>query len=148
GGVGTKLFQAERGRLQAEKKAIEEEARRILIEVALVYKALQMQEGLYADDLPVGSIEQVVAGLKRFKFPFAPLLLKVEIGSLGDASDFRFFHKIKSEAPKSLQKRFEALKSQATDILGKLSQAQPPTQEKDYAPLKEQIDVKIFKTPN
>jgi hypothetical protein len=143
-GIEQKFFEAKFWALQAEKRALEEQAKNILVGAALIDLALQLKEELFFEDFSADSLEQAIRGLRKHKFPFAPLLLNIEMSLSGKPFDYRFFQKIQGEPQKSLEKRFETIKEQATEILGKLSK------QRSILPrhiARDQIEIKILKLP-
>jgi len=103
---------------------------------------------LLPDDLTGVHLEQAILNLRRHRFPFAPLLLKVDTRPLVTVNGDNYYQRIQQEQQTGLERIFGSIKAQAADTLSKLSSAQKATAEKkfnDVAAFKDIIEVKIFK---
>jgi len=142
------LQQVNQTRSAGAEKALEEEARNILLKAGVVDMMLTQGAPLLPDDLTGVHLEQAILNLRRHRFPFAPLLLKVDTRPLVTVNGDNYYQRIHQEQQTGLERIFGSIKAQAADTLSKLSSAQKATAEKkfnDVAAFKDIIEVKIFK---
>lgn len=123
-------------RQRAERLAVEEQARQTLLQAALVELAMgQQPELLAAEALPMAFTEEAVTGLRRHRYPFAPLLLKVNTDGLRPSPTDPFYVAIQGQSREALKGQFYALKDKASRLVGLLANhsaqeapPQPPTE--------------------
>lgn len=109
--VGSQLDQAQRSAQVAR-------AARLLLDAALVELALGQQPGLFDQEAyPVAFDEAAVIGLKRHKYPWAPLLKLAHSQIEAPRPTDPFFVKIQSEPVERLKRRFDTLKQRAVRVL-------------------------------
>ena len=116
------------GRQQAERLALEEQARQTLLQAALLELAMGQQPQLFVGEaLPVAFTEEAVTGLKRHGYPFAPLLRLVNVDGLRPSPTDSFYAAVQGKSREALRGRFRALRDKASRLVGLL--ASEPDQE-------------------
>ena len=142
--IQEKLHENQSYALRNERRALEEQARIILINAALIDSAIKLEKG----DVPEDFSEKLINSIKelrKHKYPFAPLLQSIEIKVNEKISNIiDNFRRIQNENKLSLQKRFHNIKNQAKEILNALYQKNNYIKDKAYISLSDQIDVKIY----
>jgi len=143
------LKQLHQTRVAGAARALEEEARSILLKAGIVDLMLHGETPLVPDDLTGHHLEQVIMNLRRHRFPFAPLLLKVDTSPFGLMNGADYYQRIQPEPHSALERRFEALKEQAIEILNKLSSTQRTLADDNLTGVvasQGNIEVKILRT--
>ncbi|NTU81840.1 MAG: DEAD/DEAH box helicase family protein, partial [Chloroflexales bacterium] len=104
-------------RQRAEKLAHEAEARDILLHTALVEIAMGQQPDMFDHALPQAFSEQAIIGLKRHRFPFAPLLRLVNIENLQPSPTDPFYVQIQNGSRDTLRRQFDQLRARAEEAV-------------------------------
>lgn len=118
--VQARESEVSRKRREAERLALVERGRQILLQAALVEIARGQRPNLFDQALPWEFSEQAISGLKRHKHPFAPLLRLVDITGLSPSPADSFYLGIQNESDEMLRRRFEQLRLQASDLVKQL----------------------------
>ncbi|NCC31349.1 MAG: DEAD/DEAH box helicase, partial [Chloroflexia bacterium] len=108
-------------RQRAEKLAHEAEARDILLHAALVEIAMGQHLDIFDHALPQAFSEQAIIGLKRHRFPFAPLLRLVNIENLQPSPIDPFYVQIQNSSRDALQRQFDQLRARAEEAVKALA---------------------------
>ncbi len=108
-------------RQRAEMLALEERGRQLLLRAALVELALGQRPSMFDQPLPSAFSEQAVVGLKRHKYPFAPLLTLVGVTGLMPSPADPFYVSIQNESDEALRRRFDQLKGRAAELVKQLA---------------------------
>jgi len=108
---------------QAARLALEEQARRLLIEAALCTIARTRQSPLFnTSDAAAGFDEETIKNLKTKGYPFAPLLRLVDTNGLkADPAD-PFWAKVSDKSERDIQKAEDAIKQEIKALLKMLMQ--------------------------
>ena len=118
---------AQAGR-RAECLALVERGRQVLLRAALVELALGQRPSLFGQALPWEFSEQAILGLRRHRYPFAPLLHLVDVNGLVPSPTDPFFVGLQDKPDQVLRQRFEALREEADGLVRALvaaSKGQP-----------------------
>lgn len=111
-------------RRRAERLALEERGRQVLLQAALVELAMGQQPDLFEQEaLPLAFTQAAVTGLKRHAYPFAPLLLLVKVDDLRPSPTDPFYLKIQGESRESLKRQFIVLRNRAAGLVNLLASA-------------------------
>ncbi|MBX6770934.1 MAG: DEAD/DEAH box helicase family protein [Chloroflexi bacterium] len=111
-------------RRRAERETLGERARQVLLRAALVELALGQRPDLFSDTaLPWEFSEEAVRGLRRHRFPFAPLLHLVDTTGLTPSATDPYFLACQNDSVEGLRRRFEQLRAQAADLVRQLAAA-------------------------
>ncbi len=113
-------------RRRAEYLALVERARTVLLRTALVELALGQKPTLFDQGLPIAFAESAITGLRRHKYPFAPLLHLVDVSGLVPSPTDPFFVSIQDRSDQSLRQQFENLKDQAEVLVKQLATKKTP----------------------
>ena len=105
----------------SERLALEERARDVLVRTAYVELAQGQQPELFGEQTAWQFSEDAIRGLKRHKYPFAPLLTVVDVSALEPTPTDAFFLSIQSEPADRLRRRFDDLRREAIDLVGRLA---------------------------
>jgi hypothetical protein len=105
----------------AERLALEERARDVLLRTAYVELAQGQQPELFGEQTTWQFSEDTIRGLRRHKYPFAPLLTIVDVSGLEPTPTDAFFLSIQSEPADRLRRRFDDLRREAIDLVGRLA---------------------------
>lgn len=118
-----RAIEDERWRLaEAQRSAQVARAARLLLDAALVELALGQQPALLDQpDYPAAFDEVAVIGLKRHKYPWAPLLKIARSQIESPHPTDPFFVRIQNEPIERLKRRFEGLRQQAVRMVQELS---------------------------
>ncbi len=108
-------------RQRGEMSALSERGRQLLLRAALVELALGQRPSMFGEHLPSAFSEQAVIGLKRHKYPFAPLLALVGAGGLTPSPADPFYVDVQNEPEDALRRRFEQLKARAGELVKQLA---------------------------
>ncbi|MCL4299796.1 MAG: DEAD/DEAH box helicase family protein [Anaerolineae bacterium] len=115
-------------RQRAERLALVEQARQTLLQAALIELAMGQQPDLFAQEvLPMAFTEAAITGLKRHKYPFAPLLKLVPIADLRPSPTDPFYVSIQGQSKEALKRQFQVQQERAAHLVKLLVNA--PTQE-------------------
>lgn len=109
-----------KARAQAERLALEEQARQLLLHAALVDLVLAQRRLGDEQDLPVDLSDGVILRLRRHGYPFAGLLRIVDTTDLELSASVPFYLKIQDDTPESLKRRFAELRHRTADVLDRL----------------------------
>ena len=112
--------------VQGDRLALQERGRDILLRAAHVELALGQQPELMGSDYPWEFGPGAVGGLRRHKYPWAPLLQLVDVSDLSPAAVDPYQQELTGEAPERLRRRFAALTDEAKHLLRQL--VEPPGQ--------------------
>jgi superfamily II DNA or RNA helicase len=133
-----------RGR--AERLALVERVRQVLLRAALVELALGQRPDLFRGaPLPWEFSEEAVRGLRRHKYPFAPLFHLVETAGLTPLPTDPYFIGCQSESVDVLRRRFEQLRLRAVELVKQL--APIPTQSHPNADKQLNIESALIALP-
>jgi len=110
-----------RVRGQAERLALEEQARQLLLRAALVDLVLAQRQPGDGQSLLLDLSERVVLRLRRHGYPFAGLLRIVDVTDLELSAAARFYLKIQGNTPESLNRRFAELRNRVAEVLQRLA---------------------------
>ncbi len=111
-------------RRRAERLALEEQARRVLLQAALVELAMGQQPQLFKGEaLPVAFTEEAVIGLKRHGHPFAPLLRLVKVEGLRPSPTDPFYTAVQGKSRKALRGHWKDLWDEAGHLVKRLAAA-------------------------
>ena len=105
-----------RVRREAKRRALEEQARQLLLRAALIEIARGQAPNLFNED--------TVIALKHHGYPFAPLLRLVDVSGLTPAVTDPYYQMIWTASRESLTSRFEQLKKEADSIVRPLAELQ------------------------
>jgi len=103
----------------SERLALVEGARQLAIRAALIEVARAQHTELFETVVPVGFGTDPVAGLKRHGVPFKPLLAIADEPGLSADASHPFWGVIQGEGRDAIQRRWEAVRRQATDLIEK-----------------------------
>ena len=114
-----------RSRLEeAQHSAQEARAARLLLKAALVELALGQQPGLFDQEVyPATFDKAAVVGLRRHRYPWAPLLKIARAHIQPPRPTDPFFVQIQNKTAVQLKRHFETLTQQAIRLLKEFSQA-------------------------
>ncbi len=141
--IQEQMIKVATSRRQAERLALEEQGRELLVRAALVELAMAQQTEMFEEQaLPTAFTEQAILGLKRHGYPFAPLLTLVPLdGTRPSPTDAWYVH-IQGRSRESLQGHFSALEHQAKDLVERLHEA---SRERRDDPLAmDEMDTRIY----
>ena len=123
-----RLARVAAARQQGERLALEEQARQTLLRAALVELAMAQQPNLFEQEaLPTAFTEETVTGLKRHRYPFAPLLRLVNVEGVRPSPTDPFYTEVQGQSREALRRRFTALREKAAHLVSLLASA--PDQE-------------------
>ena len=108
--------------IQGDRLALEERGRDILLRAARVELALGQQSELMGSDYPWEFGPGAIDGLRRHKYPWAPLLQLVEASDLSPAAADAYQQELAGEPPERLRRRFAALADDAKQLLRQLAE--------------------------
>jgi len=109
---------------RAERLALEEQARQVLLQAALVELAMGQQPDLFGGEaLPVTFTEEAIIGLKRHGYPFAPLLRLVNVDDLRPSPTDPLYTAMQGRSREALRGRFKALQDKAAQLVTSLANA-------------------------
>jgi hypothetical protein len=120
--IRRQIGEADKARMQAERLALMEEARQLLLKVAYIELALSQQEGLFTETPGLDFSPDATARLKRHGYPFAGMLKLVNVDELQLSPTDPYFQKVQGQSAESLRGRFNALREQAKELLARLAQ--------------------------
>jgi superfamily II DNA or RNA helicase len=112
--------------MEGDRLALQERARDILLRAAHVELALGQQLELMGSDYPWEFGPGAIDGLRRHKYPWAPMLQLVDVSDLSPAAVDAYQQELAGEAPERLRRRFAALTDEANHLLRQL--VEPPGQ--------------------
>ena len=111
----------------AQRDAHVARAARLLLDAALVELALGQQPGLFDQEAyPAAFDEAAVIGLKRHKYPWAPLLKIAHAHIESPRPTDPFFVKIQNESAERLKRRLETLSQRAARLLQQIPWTEDP----------------------
>ena len=112
-------------RKRAEKTALLEKGRQLLLEATYIDIAMARYTSLFEQPPNLaGFTEDAVKALKRLGYPFAPLLRLVDTENLKPIPSDPAWARVQDASRESLRKKFEAIKNPIAYLLHKLK---PPT---------------------
>lgn len=117
-----------RQRQEAERLSLEEQGRQLLLKAALIEIALGQKPDLFGESLPWEFSPKAVEGLRRHKFPFAPLLRLVAAHDLDPSPADPYLVSLQGDSPETLRRKFEQLKLQASALVEQLGAARDEQQ--------------------
>ncbi len=106
--------------LEGERLALQERGRDVLLRAAHIELALGQQPELMGSDYPWEFGPGAVEGLRRHKYPWAPLLKLVDVSDLMPAAIDPYQQELTGESPERLRRRFGALTDEAKHVLAQL----------------------------
>ena len=113
------------GRRRAERLALEERARQLLLRASLVELAMGQLPDMFENQaLPLAFNTVAITGLRRHGYPFAPLLRLVNVEDLSPSPTDPFFGKVQGKPRETLRRQFTAIENQARALLEHI--AEPP----------------------
>jgi len=136
------LTQVAAARRQAERLALKEQARHLLVQAALIELATAQQPDMFEGEaLPIAFTEEAISGLKRHGYPFAPLLTIVSTEGLRPSPTDPFYGDLQGRPRELLKRRFSAVKEDMEEVLERLARSaehedQQPT---DVATIETQV---------
>jgi hypothetical protein len=99
-----------------------ERARQVLLRAALVELALGQRPDPFAGAaLPCEFSDEAIRGLRRHKYPFAPLLKLVDTTGLTPSATDPYFVACQNDSVEVLRRRFEQLREQAAALVKQLA---------------------------
>jgi superfamily II DNA or RNA helicase len=111
-------------RRQAERLAVQEQGREVLVRAALVELAMAQQPELFGEEtLPTAFTEQAILGLRRHGYPFAPLLTLVPLDGTRPSPTDPWYVRIQGRSRESLRGHFSALEDKAKGLVERLVEA-------------------------
>jgi len=112
------IRQAQSQLAHARQSALEAQGGRLLLDAALVELALGQQPDLFGEEAyPVAFDEMAVVGLKRHRYPWAPLLEIARSHIQSPRPTDPFFIQIQNERTDQLKRRFQVLTGRAERLL-------------------------------
>jgi len=112
-------------RKRAEKAALLEKGRQLLLEATYIDIAMARYTSLFEQPPNLaGFTEDAVKALKRLGYPFGPLLRLVDTENIKPIPSDPAWARVQDASRESLRKKFEAIKNPIADLLHKLK---PPT---------------------
>jgi hypothetical protein len=114
-----------RAQAQAERRALEEQARGLLLQAAAVEQALAQRELDDELELAAATSAEALLRLSRHGYPFAGLLRIVDTSDLEVSAADPFYAKIQGDTPESLKGRFADLRRRSADALQQLGPPPP-----------------------
>jgi len=112
---------------RAQYSALVARAARLLLDAALVELALGQRPRLFdQESYPVAFDEAAVIGLRRHKYPWAPLLRLTQGQIITPRPTDPFFVRIQTEPVERLKQRLETLRQRAVRLLEELTSANGP----------------------
>ena len=120
-------------RQRAERLALEEEVRQLLLQAAYIELALSEQQGLFAETEAMDFSLDAITRLKRHGYPFAGMLKLVSVDGLRPSPTDPYFQKVQGQSAESLRGRFNALCEKAKDLLGRLAQKRNQPQDGEWS---------------
>jgi ERCC4-related helicase len=112
----------EQGLAAARRRTLQDQARDILLQAALVELAIGQQPELGATETyPIGFHNNAVLGLARHHYPFAPLLHLVGATGIEPRPTDPYFREIQSELPGRLKARWETHRDRAGELVAALT---------------------------
>jgi superfamily II DNA or RNA helicase len=106
--------------IEGDRLALQERGRDILLRAAHVELALGQQPELMGSDYPWEFGPGAIDGLRRHKYPWAPLLHLVDASDLSPAAADPYQQELTGETPERLRRRFAALADDAKQLLRQL----------------------------
>ena len=108
---------------QAQRSALKARAAELLAQAALVELALGQQPDLFAEGAyPAAFDLAAVVGLRRHKYPWAPLLVMAQGHLAAPRPTDRFYARIQNESAEQLKRRFEGLEQRAKRLVQELAE--------------------------
>jgi superfamily II DNA or RNA helicase len=130
-------------RHQAERLALEEQGRELLVRAALVELAMAQQPELFGEEtLPTAFTEQAILGLRRHGYPFAPLLTLVPLGGTRPKPTDPWYLRIQGLSRESLRGQFSALEDKAKGLVERLHEAS--REKAEGAPQIDEVETCIY----
>ena len=126
--IRRRMAEAAKSRQEAERLALEEEARQLLLKTAYTELALSQQRELFDQIEVVDFSPEAITRLKRHGYPFSGLLKLVSVDALLPSPTDPYFQKVQGQSAESLRGRLNALREQAKELLSRLVQAQRSSQ--------------------
>ncbi|MBI4640794.1 MAG: hypothetical protein HY731_08875, partial [Candidatus Tectomicrobia bacterium] len=111
-------------RQRAERLALEEETRQLLVQAAYIELALAQHQGLFADPDALDFSPDTIIRLKRHGYPFAGILKLVSVEEVRLSPTDPYFQRVQGQSSESLHGRFSALREKAKELLERLAQKQ------------------------
>ncbi len=122
-------------RQRAERLTLEERARQVLLQAALVELAMGQQPELFTKEVfPMAFNEAAITGLKRHKYPFAPLLKLVSIDGLRPTPTNPFYVSVQGQSRETLRRQFTIQRERAAELVSLLVNAPEPESQKEKLP--------------
>lgn len=106
--------------IEGDRLALQERGRDLLLRVAHVELALGQQPELMGSEYPWEFGPGAIDGLRRHKYPWAPLLQLVDASDLSPAAADPYQQELTGETPERLRRRFAALADDAKQLLHQL----------------------------
>jgi superfamily II DNA or RNA helicase len=135
-------------RRRAQRLALEEQARQLLVRAALVELAMAQQPDLFDQQaLPTAFTEQAILGLKRHGFPFAPLLKLVRVEGLRPSPTDPWYVEVQGRSRESLRGHFSVLTEKAKAALDGLAAA-AANEDREQSIAGDEIEAQIYAFPS
>lgn len=116
-------IEAHRAQRTAQRaSALAAQARRLLLDAALIELALGQAPGLFGQsEYPAVFGEQAIQGLRRHRYPWAPLLKLTDTAGLRPNPTDPYYLGIQNQPAENLKRQFVALSEKASRLLKELS---------------------------
>ena len=134
-------------RRAAERLALEEQARTVLLDAAYAELAVGRQGDVFDQALPLAFGPEAVAGLGRHKYPFAGLLRLVDVADLHPRPDDPRFGKVEGMKDTALRGRFDVLRRKASDLLLALAAMRPRSQDQVPSAEPDPVEERLLAMP-
>ncbi len=120
--ITTQQEEVEERRLRAERAAVYERARILLLRATYIDLAMSMQRGLFDQGNIAGFTEDAVLNLRRHGYPFAPLIRLVGVEGIRPTPTDPDWTSVQDASLDNLRKRFEAVKKETEEVLGVIAE--------------------------
>ncbi len=120
-GIIQRLQRVEEERQRAERKALEENGRQLLLHAALIEVALGQRPGMFGETLPWEFTEGAITGLRRHRYPFAPLLTLVDVSDLRPSRTDPYYQQLQNLRAEQLRRMFAEVKGEAQRLVKQLA---------------------------